>query len=88
MVHAPAAKAISEADGGATLDALIAEGEFYGMQTFDQSLAGLYKRGLVTRQDALANSVYEPGLAVMLDAADRERAAAPLPSPPSPVGAA
>jgi twitching motility protein PilT len=89
VVHGPAAKAIADADGGARLDALIAEGEFYGMQTFDQSLAGLYRRGLVTRGDALANAVYEPGLAVMLDAADRERAAAPLPSPtsPSPVGA-
>jgi twitching motility protein PilT len=88
MVHGPAAAAIGDADGGAKLDALIADGEFYGMQTFDQSLAGLYRRGLVTREDALANAVYEPGLAVMLDGADRERAAAPSPSSPSPVGAA
>jgi twitching motility protein PilT len=97
VVHGPAAAAISDADGGAKLDALIADGEFYGMQTFDQSLAKLYRRGLVTREDALANSVYEPGLAVMLDAADRERAVAPAPAPPpaapspsspAPVGAA
>ena len=90
VVNGPAATAIGDADGGARLDALIADGEFYGMQTFDQSLAKLYRRGLVTREDALANAVYEPGLAVMLDAADRERAAAPAPepasAPPSPVG--
>ncbi|HEY8217754.1 MAG TPA: PilT/PilU family type 4a pilus ATPase [Acidimicrobiia bacterium] len=89
-VHGPAAAAIADADGGAKLEALIADGEFYGMQTFDQSLATLYRRGLVNRDDALANSVYEPGLAVMLDGADRERAATSpaSPSSPSPVGAA
>ncbi|MBC7294392.1 MAG: PilT/PilU family type 4a pilus ATPase [Thermoleophilia bacterium] len=30
----------------------VAEGEYYGMQTFDQSLLGLYERGLVTLEDA------------------------------------
>jgi twitching motility protein PilT len=83
MVHAPAAAAIADADGAPRLETLIADGEFYGMQTFDQSLATLYRRGLVTREDALAHAVYEPGLAVMLDGADRERAEAPLPSSPS-----
>ena len=86
MVHAPASAAIADADGIARLCELIAEGEFYGMQTFDQGLAALYRNGLTTREDALANAVYEPGLAVMLDAADRERSAS-LPAP-SPVGAA
>jgi twitching motility protein PilT len=91
MVHAPAAAAIADPDGVSRLETLIADGEFYGMQTFDQSLATLYGRGLVTREDALAHAVYEPGLAVMLDGADRERAEAPLspsPSSPSAVGAA
>jgi len=46
------------------------------MQTFDQSLADLYRRGLVSREDALAHATYEPGLAVMLDAANRTRAEA------------
>jgi twitching motility protein PilT len=32
---------------------IIAEGEFYGMQTFDQSLLNLYKNGLVTMEDAM-----------------------------------
>ena len=81
MVHGPAAAAIADGDGAARLEALIADGEFYGMQTFDQSLAALYRRGLVTREDARAHAVYEPGLAVMLDGADRERADAPSSSP-------
>lgn len=32
----------------------IREGDYYGMQTFDQSLLGLYRKGLVTLQDAAA----------------------------------
>ena len=31
---------------------VIAEGDFYGMQTFDQCLVGLVKQGLVTEEDA------------------------------------
>ena len=84
IANGPISEAIAEPDGVHNLDALVADGEFYGMQTFDQSLAGLYRRGLVTRDDALANASYEPGLAVMLDAADRARAAAADPSVSSP----
>jgi len=32
----------------------IAEGDFYGMQTFDQSLLGLYEADLVTLEDAMS----------------------------------
>jgi twitching motility protein PilT len=32
---------------------IIAEGEFYGMQTFEQSLLGLFKNGQVTIEDAI-----------------------------------
>ena len=42
---APAAPSIEE---------VIAEGEYYGMQTFDQSLFVLFKNGLVGLRDALA----------------------------------
>jgi twitching motility protein PilT len=31
---------------------IIAESGFYGMQTFDQALLGLYRQGLVTLEDA------------------------------------
>lgn len=34
------------------LEEALREGDYYGMQTFDQSLLGLYKEGLVTLQDA------------------------------------
>jgi twitching motility protein PilT len=30
----------------------IREGDFYGMQTFDQALLGLYEQGLITLSDA------------------------------------
>ena len=35
---------------------VMAESEFYGMQTFDQALLRLYEYGLVTYQDAMAHS--------------------------------
>jgi twitching motility protein PilT len=41
---------------GETIEELIAEGEWYGMQTFDQSLFGLYKSGLVSLPDAMAGA--------------------------------
>ena len=46
------------ADSTATheLDEIIADGEFYGMQTFDQSLLNLYATGVVSRRDALATA--------------------------------
>ncbi len=47
--------AVAESDlDGAQLEAIMAEGEYYGMQTFDQSLFGLYKNGLVSLRDVLA----------------------------------
>jgi len=45
----------AEATAG-ELDALMADGEYYGMQTFDQSLLNLYKNGLVSLRDVLAAS--------------------------------
>jgi twitching motility protein PilT len=38
------------------LEALMADGDYYGMQTFDQSLLNLYKNGLVSLRDVLAVS--------------------------------
>ncbi len=87
MVNGPVGEAIADSDGADRLDALITDGEFWGMQSFDQSLAALYRRGLVLREDALAQASYEPGLAVMLDEADRARDVSPV-SSPSPAAAA
>jgi twitching motility protein PilT len=38
------------------LEEIIADGEYYGMQTFDQSLLHLYADGVVARRDALATA--------------------------------
>ena len=42
-----------EVAGDSIMD-IIEEGEYYGMQTFDQSLFGLYRDGLVSLRDAMA----------------------------------
>jgi twitching motility protein PilT len=39
---------------GDSIEEIIAEGDWYGMQSFDQSLLGLYRDGLVTLRDAMA----------------------------------
>ena len=77
VANGPVAGAVADSDSADCIEAIIADGEMWGMQTFDQSLAGLYRRGLVARDDALAHATYEPGLAVMLDEADRTRAGTP-----------
>ena len=38
------------------LEEIIADGEYYGMQTFDQSLLHLYADGVVSRRDALSTA--------------------------------
>ena len=77
VANGPVAGAVADSEGAPRLEAIIADGEMWGMQTFDQSLGGLYRRGLVARDDALKHATYEPGLAVMLDEADRARAGTP-----------
>ena len=74
VANGPVSEAVGDSDGAARLESLIANGEFWGMQTFDQSLADLYRRGLVERGDALEQAGVERALAVMLDEADRARA--------------
>jgi twitching motility protein PilT len=82
IANSPVAEALLDADRSARLEALVADGEFWGMQTFDQSIAALYRRGLVEREAALAHALYAPGLRIAIETADRERAgvaAAPIP---------
>ncbi len=45
---------IVDPDSQHTIEEVIADGEYYGMQTFDQSLFQLYKDGHVALRDALA----------------------------------
>jgi twitching motility protein PilT len=56
------------------LEELIADGEYYGMQTFDQSLLSLYEQGSVSRRDALSTSTNSHDLRLKMDAVDLRRA--------------
>jgi len=49
------------------IEMIVAEGEYYGMQTFDQSLAQLLQEGVITVQEALATSSNPHDLRVMLE---------------------
>jgi twitching motility protein PilT len=49
------------------IEEIIAEGEFYGMQTFDQSLLGLYQRGLIDLREALSASSRPHDLRLMIE---------------------
>lgn len=78
----------SEALGNGKVDGLeriMRDGEYYDMQTFDQSLLGLYRRGLVERDAALHHATSAPALRVELEQVDRERGAGAPPTPPPPV---
>ena len=51
---------IADASQTHDLEEIIADGEFYGMQTFDQSLLHLYEQGIVNRRDALGDGDEHP----------------------------
>ncbi|MBM3671426.1 MAG: PilT/PilU family type 4a pilus ATPase [Actinobacteria bacterium] len=85
VANGPVSEALADSESPEKIQALVAEGEMWGMQTFDQSLAALYRRGLVTRENALAHATYEPAVSVMLDEADRTRAAMAAARPEMPV---
>jgi twitching motility protein PilT len=65
---------IADATATHELEEIIAEGEYYGMQTFDQSLLRLYADAVVTRRDALATATNPHDLRLKMDAFDLERA--------------
>ena len=48
---------------------LMADGEYYGMQTFDQSLLELYRQGLIGLRDAMAAATHPKELRVSLQSA-------------------
>lgn len=49
------------------LEEIIAEGEYYGMQTFDQSLLALYQQGSIDLREALAASTRPHDLRLMIE---------------------
>ena len=44
----------------------MAEGEYYGMQTFDQSLVRLYQEGRISVEDAIATSANQHDFRIKL----------------------
>ncbi len=55
-----------------SIEEIIGEGEYYGMQTFDQSLFNLYKNGLVGLRDAMAAASHPHDLRIALQQAGLE----------------
>src|SRR5207237_6629235 len=49
------------------IEEIIADGEFYGMQTFDQSLLALHRRGVIGLREALAVSTHPHDLRLMIE---------------------
>jgi twitching motility protein PilT len=49
------------------IDEIMAEGDYYGMQTFDQSLAGLIRDGTVSLRDAMNAASNPHDLKIMLE---------------------
>lgn len=52
------------------IEEVIAEGEYYGMQTFDQSLLSLYRKNLVSRREAMAGATHPGDLRLALERVD------------------
>jgi len=49
------------------IETIVSEGEYYGMQTFDQGLAQLLQDNVITLQEALTMSSNPHDLRVMLE---------------------
>jgi twitching motility protein PilT len=60
------ADAIADPEKTGTIGALVADGAYYGMQSFDQHLVALVRDGVVSVDDALASSSHPHDLSVEL----------------------
>jgi twitching motility protein PilT len=60
---------VVDPDRSSALERIIAEGEYHGMQTFDQALFTLFKDGLVSLRDALAVASQPEDLRIALQQA-------------------
>jgi len=82
--NARVAQRIAEPDRLQELEEEMAQGDLYGMQTFDQSVVQLYGNGLITRNDAVAAAREPSEMRFAVDRADFERQQAPgAPAPPT-----
>jgi twitching motility protein PilT len=73
--------AIAEPEKTSSIPQLIAEGGYYGMQTFDQHLVQLVQAGTVTLADAMAASTSPHDLTVQLRQPRPRRLTPPPPQP-------
>ena len=60
---------IIDADRQSALERILAEGEYHGMQTFDQALFALFKDGMVSLRDALSVASQPEDLRIALQQA-------------------
>ncbi|MHC5040320.1 MAG: type IV pilus twitching motility protein PilT, partial [Planctomycetota bacterium] len=93
MINSPHIQQILEVGNTLELEKAIAKsGSFYRMQTFNQALADLVHKGLISKSEALANSFNPDDLNLLLrgiasaqvEAVDAPKAAAAPPPPPEP----
>jgi len=67
VVNGRIRQCIIDQDLTGDIESIISEGEYYGMQTFDQSLAALLEGNVITLQEALTMSTNPHDLRVMLE---------------------
>ncbi len=67
---------IADADATHEIEEIIADGGYYGMQTFDQSLLALYEKGTVSRRDAMTTATHPHDLRLQIDQLEMRRAEA------------
>jgi twitching motility protein PilT len=65
---------IADADATHEIEEIIADGGYYGMQTFDQSLLSLYKQGRVSRRGAMATATHPHDLRLLIEQLEMTRA--------------
>jgi twitching motility protein PilT len=80
VANSAVAEAIAEGRDTTRVEQLMRDGEYYGMHSFEQSVAQLYERGLIERDVALENTSTGPTMRLELERIDRERAQ-PIPAP-------
>ena len=67
VVNGRIRQCILDSETTSEIEQIVAEGEYYGMRTFDQSLANLMEEGVITLQEALEGASNPHDLRVVLE---------------------
>ena len=67
VVNGRIRQCILDSETTSEIEQIVAEGEYYGMRTFDQSLANLMEEGVITLQEALESATDPHDLRVVLE---------------------